>query len=149
MMTPVFARVKRVRLHLLFERKLTMIDNTTLAEVLHPDSPHHRANGKFAPGNQAGKGFGRPKRTQEEQMLTAIKASMPPEKIAATIDEALEIARSSGSWRGLMSVVEFAAAYGLGKPIARVETGGSGLAQVLAELSYDDDTGDYGEEDED
>ena len=126
-----------------------MIDDTTLAEVLHPDSPHHRANGKFAPGNQAGKGFGRPRRSQEEQMLAAIKSSMPAERIEATIDEALQIARSSGSWRGLMSVVEFCAAYGLGKPIARIETGGSGLAAVLAELGDDDAGDDYEEDDGD
>lgn len=114
-------------------------------EVLTPDRD---GKGRFQPGNTAGKGFGRPKRSQEEQMLTAIKASMPPEKIAATIDGALQIARSTNSWRGLMTVVEFAAAYGLGKPVARIESGGGGLAQVLAELG-DDDAGDDYEEDED
>ena len=124
-----------------------MIDDTTLAEVLHPDSPHHRANGKFAPGNQAGKGFGRPRRSQEEQLLTAIKASMPPERIQATLAEALQIARSTNSWRGLLAVSEFAANYALGKPVARVESGGGGLAAVLAELSYGDDTGDDDDDD--
>ena len=113
-------------------------------EVLTPD---RNGKGRVQPGNQAGRGYGRPKRSAEEAMLSAIKASMPPERIQATIDEALQIARSSGSWRGLMSVVEFAAAYGLGKPIARVETGSGGLAQVLAELG-DDDTGDDDEEDD-
>ena len=122
-----------------------MIDST-LTAVLTPDKGERDpGTGRFQPGNQAGRGYGRPKRSQEEQMLTAIKASMPPERIQATLAEALEIARSSGSWRGLMSVVEFCAAYGLGKPIARIETGGSGLAQVLAELG-DDDTGDDDDE---
>ena len=116
-----------------------MIDST-LTAVLTPDKGERDpGTGRFQPGNQAGRGYGRPKRSQEEQMLTAIKASMPPERIQATLAEALEIARSSGSWRGLMSVVEFCAAYGLGKPIARIESGGGGLAAVLAELGYDDD----------
>ena len=115
-------------------------------EVLTPD---RNGKGRFQPGNQAGRGYGRPKRSQEEAMLSAIKSSMPPERIEATIDEALRIARSSGSWRGLMSVVEFCAAYGLGKPIARIETGGSGLAAVLAELGDDDAGDDYEEDDGD
>ena len=112
-------------------------------EVLTPD---RNDKGRFQPGNQAGKGHGRPKRSAEEQMLTAIKASMPPERIEATLAEALSIARSTNSWRGLLAVSEFAANYALGKPVARVESGG--LAAVLAELGYDDDTGDYSEEDE-
>jgi len=114
-----------------------MIDEQTLTEILHPNSPDHRANGKFAPGNQAGVGHGRPKRSQEEAMLTAIKATMPPERIEATINEALEIARSTNSWRGIMAVVEFSAAYSLGKPIARIEQNSGGLMQLAEELGID------------
>ena len=110
-----------------------MIDDT-LKEVLHPDSPNHRANGQFAPGNRAGVGYGRPRRSQEQQMLEAIRATMPPERIEATVAEALEIARSTNSWRGIMDVVRFCAEYSLGKPTVRVEQGGGGLAEVLAEL---------------
>jgi len=47
--------------------------------------------------------------------------------------------RSTNSWRGIMSVVEFAAAYSLGKPIACIEQSSGGLASVLAELGIDED----------
>ena len=113
-------------------------------EVLTPD---RNGKGRFQPGNQAGRGYGRPKRSQEEAMLSAIKSSMPPERIQAVLAEALQIARSTNSWRGLLAVSEFAANYALGKPVARVESGGGGLAAVLAELSYGDDTGDDDDDD--
>ena len=122
-----------------------MIDST-LTAVLTPDKGERDpGTGRFQPGNQAGRGYGRPKRSQEEQLLTAIKASMPPERIQATLAEALQIARSTNSWRGLLAVSEFAANYALGKPVARVESGGGGLAAVLAEL---DDIGDDDDDDE-
>jgi len=111
-----------------------MFDDEHLADILHPDKPNHRADGRFAPGNKAGVGHGRPKRSQEEAMLQAIKASMPPEKIEATIAEALELARNTNSWRGLMAVCEFAANYSLGKPTQRIEQNSGGLADVLAQL---------------
>ena len=124
-----------------------MIDST-LTAVLTPDKGERDpGTGRFQPGNQAGRGYGRPKRSQEEAMLSAIKSSMPPERIQAVLAEALQIARSTNSWRGLLAVSEFAANYALGKPVARVESGGGGLAAVLAELSYGDDTGDDDDDD--
>lgn len=98
----------------------------------HPTSPLHMANGKFAPGNPGGPG--RPTRTQEQQMLDTIRATMPPEKIEATIQRALELAEVTQSWRGYMAVLEFVAAYTLGKPISRVEESGDSLEVFLARL---------------
>jgi hypothetical protein len=72
-------------------------------------------------------------------MLASIRASMPPERIEATIAEALEIARATNSWRGIMAVVEFSAAYSLGKPIARIEQGGGGIRGIMAELGIEID----------
>jgi hypothetical protein len=111
-----------------------MIDS--LNAVLTPDRDDR---GRFAPGNNAGVGHGRPRRSQEEAMLAAIKSSMPPERIEATIAEALEIARATNSWRGIMAVVEFAASYSLGKPIARIEQGSGGIRDIMAELGIEID----------
>lgn len=85
----------------------------------HPTSNLHLANGKFAPGNPGGPG--RPPRTQEQQMLDTIKATMPPARIEAAIQRALELAEETKSWRGYLAVLEFAAAYTLGRPAIRLE----------------------------
>lgn len=110
-----------------------MIDKT-FEEVMHPDSPHHRANGKFAPGNQAGKGHGRPPKQREAEVLHAINAAMPPERITKLLDQMITIATETNSWRGIAQALEFCAAYQIGKPIQRMQQESSGIVDIMAEL---------------
>lgn len=85
----------------------------------HPTSSLHLTNGKFAPGNPGGPG--RPPRTQEQEMLATIKATMTPAKIEETIQRALQLAEETKSWRGYLAILEFCAAYTLGRPAIRIE----------------------------
>jgi hypothetical protein len=65
--------------------------------------------------------------------IDAIKAEYPPEMLTGMMKEAYDVAKSSNSWRGMVAVAEFMAAYGLGKPVKRVESSGdSSLADLLA-----------------
>jgi hypothetical protein len=116
-----------------------MFDDKLLQEVLHPDSPDHRANGKFAKGNQAGKGHGRPPKVREAEVLDAINSAMPKERITELLNEMIDIARLQKSWRGIASALDFCAAYQIGKPIARVEQGSGGIRSVMAELGIEID----------
>lgn len=65
--------------------------------------------------------------------IDAIKAHCPPEKLVEMMQEAFDMAVETNSWRGMVAVAEFMAAYGLGKPVKRVESSGdSSLADLLA-----------------
>src|SRR5690349_17781241 len=78
--------------------------------------------GRFQPGhNQPGPG--RPKRETEAAILTAITDALSPEEITEAIKEALRLAKEQKSARGIVAVIELAAAYGIGKPLQRVERG--------------------------
>lgn len=81
---------------------------------------HNPTNGRFQPGNKAGVGHGRPPRAKEEEMLAAIKDTFSAEELRAVLREALEIARSTQSARGLLAVAEFCANYSLGKPATTI-----------------------------
>ena len=105
-------------------------------EALTPD---RNGNGRFQPGNQAGKGHGRPPKVREQEVLDAINSAMPKERITELLNTMIDIARAQKSWRGIASALDFAAAYQIGKPIARIQQGEGGLAQVLAELGADED----------
>jgi hypothetical protein len=74
-----------------------------------------QSNGLFAPGNQLG-------RNNAGQALYAralrkqIQAKFDPERIAREMEEALALAKSQRSTRGVVAVLELIVAYGAGKP---------------------------------
>lgn len=92
--------------------------------------------GRLLPGHHS-PGPGRPPRSVEAAYLQAIKDSLPPDEVAATIREALQLARDTRSWRGLLEVVSFAVSYGAGKPLQKVVTADSNLDMLLAVLQDD------------
>lgn len=92
-----------------------------------------QAGGLFAAGTAPGPG--RPKQVDNRDYIAAIKQGFPPDKIVELLNEAIEIAISTNSWRGVVAAAEFAAAYSLGKPKQRVETSdGAALADLLAQV---------------
>ncbi len=93
-------------------------------------TPARDERGRLLPGN-TGNPNGRPKRETEQSILDAIRRALPPEVIEAKIKRALEIAEETNSARGMIAVLEFAAAYSLGRPTVRVEQ----TANAHAELS--------------
>lgn len=94
----------------------------------------HNGPGLFQRGGPGGPG--RPKgRRENREYVEAIKAGYPPERILALLEEALDLAIETRSWRGVLAVVEFAAAYTLGKPKQTVvSTGSVSLAELLADV---------------
>ena len=97
-----------------------------------PENNGRDDSGRFAPGNPGGPG--RPSQRQEVAMVNAIKATMPPERIQHTLEQALQMAFDANSWRGVMAVVEFAANYTVGKPVQRIQQESSGVVGILGEL---------------
>ena len=105
-------------------------------------------SGKFLPGNSGGPG--RPKREHETAVLDALRGSFPPERLIAVLEDALQIAQSQNSARGMLAVVEFIAGYALGKPIARVEKSDTNaideaLARMKA-MQQEDESAEQGRE---
>jgi hypothetical protein len=87
--------------------------------------------GMFVPGGVGGPG--RPKQVDNRQYIEALKAGFPPDRIVELMELAIELARETKSWRGVVAAAQFAADYSLGKPVKRVEsTGDSSLADLLA-----------------
>jgi hypothetical protein len=85
----------------------------------------------FTPGGPGGPG--RPKAVDNRAYIDAIKAGFPPERIVELLGIAIQIAIDTNSWRGIEAAARFAADYGLGKPVKRVEsTGDTSLAELLA-----------------
>ena len=76
-------------------------------------------SGKFLTGNSGGPG--RPTRAHETAVLDALRGSFPPERLIAALEDALQIAQSQNSARGMLAVVEFIASYVIGKPVPHVE----------------------------
>ena len=93
-------------------------------------------HGRYQPGH-ALPGPGRKPRSVEAAYLAAIKDSLPPEEVEAIIREALQLARDTRSWRGLLEVVSFAVSYGAGKPQQKVVTQDGNLDLLLAALADD------------
>jgi len=77
--------------------------------------------GRLLPGHHQ-PGPGRPKRETEQAILQAITEALDPATIKAAIIEALQIAREQRSPRAIVAVLELAAGYGVGKPVARIHT---------------------------
>ena len=99
------------------------------------DQPGRTADGKFLPGHSiAG---GRKPKAVERAYLDAMQAAMPPERIEQLLGEALELARSTRSWRGIVEVITLAMAYGAGKPVSKTVHTDGNLAELLAALQED------------
>lgn len=108
------------------------LSNTSNSSIAPDSSSGHR----FGPGNTAAVGHGRPKKAQELAALNAIRASWPPERIVAALDEAMQVAQTTRSWRGILEVARFVTEYQLGRPTNKVEvdSGKENLAMLLAVL---------------
>ena len=76
--------------------------------------------GRLLPGHHS-PGPGRPKRETETAILNAITSALSPAQITEAIQTALDLAIEQKSPRGIVAVLELAAGYGIGKPIARTE----------------------------
>lgn len=91
------------------------------------------------PGNRAGVGHGRPPKERERAILDAIANAFAPEEITLALREALKIAWEQKSARGMVSVLEVAAHYGVGKPVQRADlVGDDELTSILAQLRGSD-----------
>lgn len=77
---------------------------------------NHRANGQFAPGNQAAVGKGRPSKKHEQEVLDTLKATFPPDEIAGILQEALDIARKQNSARTMAAIAQTILDYTVGRP---------------------------------
>ena len=91
-------------------------------------------DGKFAPGNRSG---GRKPKAVEKAYLDAVKQALPPEAIADLLEEALELARDTRSWRGMAEIITIALQYGAGKPTQKVVSSDGNLETLLAALADD------------
>jgi hypothetical protein len=98
--------------------------------------PGRAPNGQILPGTVI-PGVGRKPKAVEKAYLDAIRNALPPEQMESVIAEALQLARDTRSWRGLLEVVQFAASYGAGKPTQKMVTTDGNLEQLLAALSSD------------
>lgn len=117
-------------------RRISAVESggSVIPSPVRADKPSHRADGTFAPGNSAG---GRKPKAVERAYLDAIRQALPPEHMEAVIAEALQLARDTRSWRGLLEVVQFAASYGAGKPTQKTVTTDGNLETLLAALASD------------
>jgi hypothetical protein len=102
-----------------------MFDDKTMTTVLQPgadhhSSPNHRANGQFAKGNKAGPG--RPSKVREREILDAINAALPKERVTELINRMIEISLTPGkeSWRGIEAALSLGLAYQVGRPTVRI-----------------------------
>lgn len=75
--------------------------------------------GQFQPGHKV-KG-GRPKREVEQSILAGLTGALTQERITELITQAIEIAIEQKSTKGIVSVLQLVAAYGLGTPVQRSE----------------------------
>jgi hypothetical protein len=90
-------------------------------------------NGRFLPGNSI-KG-GRRTKEQELGMLYAITEAIPLDQIPVYMQMAMDIAVSNRSSKGIMQVLEFQAAYGIGRPTIKIErVEGDPISAALEEL---------------
>lgn len=73
------------------------------------------APGLFQKGGPGGPG--RPKgRSTDSEYAAAIREGLPPERMLALMETALDLSIKRNSWRGVLAVVEFAVKYLVGKP---------------------------------
>jgi hypothetical protein len=89
--------------------------------------------GRLLPGHSI-KG-GRKTKEQELGMLAAITEAIPLDQIPVYMQMAMDIAVSNRSSKGIMQVLEFQAAYGIGRPTIKIErVEGDPISAALEEL---------------
>ena len=98
--------------------------------TVQPSGPH-----RYQVGNPGGPG--RPTKAKELQVLDAIKADWPPERVAEALNQAMTFATETRSWRGILAVCELAMAYTIGRPQQKVQVSDGNLEQLLAYLQDD------------
>lgn len=106
--------------------------NTTTTTTNGSRNVGHR----YQPGNPGGPG--RPKKAQELAILDNIKADWPPERVTEALNEAMQMARDTRSWRGILSVLELVLSYGIGRPTQTIVTSNGNLEMLLAALADDE-----------
>lgn len=100
--------------------------------------------GRLLPGHSL-PSPGRPPKAREQQMLDAITSAVGPDELKELIREAISIARSTQSARGLLAIAEFVADRSLGKPVARSITASTKFEEMLALLGSNDKPADTDE----
>ena len=89
---------------------------------------------QFQPGNQAAVGYGRPPKAKELQTLDEIKQNFPPDKIAAMLLEAYELAKRTNSARGILQVTQVILDYTVGRPAPMEQDTDQETVQMLIQL---------------
>lgn len=90
--------------------------------------------GQWKPGT-SGNPKGRPSRQHELETLESIRASFPPERVTAILEDALRIAEETNSARGMLAVVTEILDRTQGKSVARVAQPSNGLQEILDMLN--------------
>jgi hypothetical protein len=124
-------------------------ENSGVEGVTAP-AQRNSKTGRFLPGN-SGNPTGWAKR--DIKVLHEIHAAYPPERIIGLLDEALDVARSHQSYRGIVEVARLVIEYTVGKPVQRSITVSSKMDSILTRLesiqvvdgSVLDEAGDEGE----
>lgn len=113
---------------------MSTIDQVLTPDALHPESSDHTANGKFAPGNRAGVGFGRKKRAEEQAVLSAINEALPPDRLQQALSDALDWAYEYKSPKMVLALASFVVSYQIGSPIQRSMSASTRLEAILARV---------------
>jgi hypothetical protein len=121
-----------------------------VSEGVTAPAQRNSKTGRFLPGN-SGNPTGWAKR--DIKVLHEIHAAYPPERIIGLLDEALDVARSHQSYRGIVEVARLVIEYTVGKPVQRSITVSSKMDSILTRLesiqvvdgSVLDEAGDEGE----
>jgi hypothetical protein len=121
-----------------------------VSEGVTAPAQRNSKTGRFLPGN-SGNPTGWAKR--DIKVLHAIHAAYPPERVIGLLDEALDVARSHQSYRGIVEVARLVIEYTVGKPVQRSITVSSKMDSILTRLeniqvvdgSVLDEAGDDGE----
>jgi hypothetical protein len=71
-------------------------------------------------------------------MLDAITDAISPDELRSIIQEAISIARSTQSARGLLAVAEFVADRTLGRPAVKLQTTNTKFQDLLSMLGSDE-----------
>lgn len=96
---------------------------------------HRDENGRFLPGNPGSPG--RKPRATEQEYLSELKQTFPPDVLAAKLKRALEMAEQQNSPRAMATVAELILSYTLGKPKQSLQVSSGDSAELLLALLSD------------